>query len=310
VSKKRKSVEVIHLVEHSEGFHSKFNNSSSDKKFKISDECVNEENGLDICPMKMNDHDTGNFPEEEQIIDDVWDNFGDHNQFDNDYGGFQFNENSFMKATCKNELFSSESPELKQQEISQNNNNDSNIDEQIEINFEAINNEPELLDLTKDSEDEIEDFLKRPKQLDNIEIQKPSYQQEQDACNTTPRIEVTKKKSHLTNLKQKHKEKSQSSDDQPLTPMPNYTGMNTPNLKDELKKYGLKQLSKKQAIKKLTEIYEFTHKSKLKRSISCMDLNSAAANNETSKKKLTRCESSSNIEKSIAERTSKPKKKS
>lgn len=48
-----------------------------------------------------------------------------------------------------------------------------------------------------------------------------------------------------------------------ITPMPNYQGMNTPNLKVELKKYGIKALPKRQAILKLTEIYEYTHRHKL-----------------------------------------------
>ena len=48
-----------------------------------------------------------------------------------------------------------------------------------------------------------------------------------------------------------------------ITPMPNYLGMNTPNLKVELKKYGIKALPKRQAILKLTEIYEYTHRHKL-----------------------------------------------
>lgn len=48
-----------------------------------------------------------------------------------------------------------------------------------------------------------------------------------------------------------------------ITPMPNYQSMNTPNLKVELKKYGIKALPKRQAILKLTEIYEYTHRHKL-----------------------------------------------
>ena len=57
-----------------------------------------------------------------------------------------------------------------------------------------------------------------------------------------------------------------------LTPMPNYTSMDTPNLKENLKQYGIKPLSKNQAVKKLVEIYEFTHKHKLQRSQSCVGL--------------------------------------
>jgi hypothetical protein len=46
--------------------------------------------------------------------------------------------------------------------------------------------------------------------------------------------------------------------------MPKYDQMNTPDLKDELKKFGIKPLSKKQAVKKLFEIFEFTNKDKVK----------------------------------------------
>lgn len=66
-----------------------------------------------------------------------------------------------------------------------------------------------------------------------------------------------------------------------LTPMPNYVSMNTPNLKVELKKYGLKALPRRQAVLKLTEIYEYTHRNKLKsmpRSQSCMNLKVTTAN--------------------------------
>jgi structure-specific endonuclease subunit SLX4 (BTB/POZ domain-containing protein 12) len=76
----------------------------------------------------------------------------------------------------------------------------------------------------------------------------------------------------------------------PLTPMPSYTTMNTPILKNQLKTFGLKVLPRKQAVKKLVEIYEYTHRKKLSliKSKSCSSLNalidstSEASNKEPS----------------------------
>ncbi|XP_022084380.1 uncharacterized protein LOC110975854 [Acanthaster planci] len=45
----------------------------------------------------------------------------------------------------------------------------------------------------------------------------------------------------------------------PITPMPPYDDMNTPGLKNELKKFGVKPLPKKKARLKLKEIYSYTH---------------------------------------------------
>jgi hypothetical protein len=58
--------------------------------------------------------------------------------------------------------------------------------------------------------------------------------------------------------------------------MPNYVSMGTPDLKSELKKFGIKPLSKKQAVKKLTEIFEYTSRKafsegKMPRSQSCVN---------------------------------------
>lgn len=60
----------------------------------------------------------------------------------------------------------------------------------------------------------------------------------------------------LTSVREKEKQMT-------ITPMPNYQGMDTPNLKNELKKYGIKALPKRQAILKLVEIYQYTHRHKL-----------------------------------------------
>jgi len=82
----------------------------------------------------------------------------------------------------------------------------------------------------------------------------------------TPRLDLARKKP-MTAV---NRLKATNACSGNLTPMASYGDMNTPDLKLELKKYGIKPLTKKQAVKKLVEIYEYTHKSKLKRSASCM----------------------------------------
>lgn len=102
---------------------------------------------------------------------------------------------------------------------------------------------------------------------------------EPDLCSAKPdygeeRTPVKAKKTHVSKLKKRTAEAG-TNNSGPLTPMVNYGKMNTPNLKEELKRYGVKPLSKKQSIKKLVEIYEFTHRKKLKKARSCMDLKAA-----------------------------------
>ena len=110
---------------------------------------------------------------------------------------------------------------------------------------------------------EIESDSSEPVQLKN------QYQIcSEDQKDKTP---VVAKKTLVNKLKSK----SNCVTDSPLTPMASYGDMDTPNLKEELKRYGVKPLSKKQSVKKLIEIYQFTHRKKLKRAMSCVDLKSA-----------------------------------
>ena len=44
-----------------------------------------------------------------------------------------------------------------------------------------------------------------------------------------------------------------------ITPMPDYTNMDTPGLKGECSRFGVRALPKKKMIAKLTEIYDYTH---------------------------------------------------
>ena len=44
-----------------------------------------------------------------------------------------------------------------------------------------------------------------------------------------------------------------------ITPMPSYSDMNTPGLKGECSKYGVRALPKRKMIAKLREIYDYTH---------------------------------------------------
>ena len=65
--------------------------------------------------------------------------------------------------------------------------------------------------------------------------------------------------------------------------------MDTPSLRDELKRFGVKALPKRQAVKKLVEIYEYTHRHKLKRSVSCADFSSTASSCSL-KKSVSSCQ--------------------
>ena len=91
------------------------------------------------------------------------------------------------------------------------------------------------------------------------------------ATTSAPKVFKTPKISQLV------RENSIATTNSPLTPMPNYVTMNTPNLKDELKRYGVKALPRKQAVRKLVEIYEYTHKDKLRRTKSCTDIAASTA---------------------------------
>jgi hypothetical protein len=66
--------------------------------------------------------------------------------------------------------------------------------------------------------------------------------------------------------------------------MPDYKNMDSPIIKDSLKKYGLKVLPKKLAIKKLTEIYEYTHRNSLQRSFSSTNFKELEHENSSNSK--------------------------
>ena len=78
--------------------------------------------------------------------------------------------------------------------------------------------------------------------------------------------------------------------------MPEYTEMDTPNLKGELKRFGIKPLSKKQAVKKLVEIYEFTHRNTLKRSASCLDINETTSRGDMANREIENAAKQMNLE--------------
>uniref|UniRef100_T1J3G2 BTB domain-containing protein n=1 Tax=Strigamia maritima TaxID=126957 RepID=T1J3G2_STRMM len=66
-----------------------------------------------------------------------------------------------------------------------------------------------------------------------------------------------------TRTKKVIRRRKQISSSQPvtsnITPKPNFIDMNTPDIKNQLKKYGIRQLPNKKAIKMLEHIYEGTH---------------------------------------------------
>ncbi len=83
--------------------------------------------------------------------------------------------------------------------------------------------------------------------------------------------------------------------------IPDYENMGTPIIKNCLKKFGIKYLPKKQAIKKLTEIYEYTHKKKsknLRRSQSFSETTCSSSKNDHNNKKsnlIKKSESTQNL---------------
>lgn len=141
-----------------------------------------------------------------------------------------------------------------------------------------------LVNLETNSPKDTDNFLKRQKYPGGETNRIASVCSEQTL---TPKLDIGKKPKKMKRIPQHLKEDSSS-----LTPMADYAAMNTPTLKAELKKYGVKPLSKKQSVKKLVEIYEFTHKNKLKRSTSCMDLKTIQAPDVGKKKLLKKSESS------------------
>jgi hypothetical protein len=79
--------------------------------------------------------------------------------------------------------------------------------------------------------------------------------------------------------------------------------MDTPNIKNELKRYGIKPLTKKQAVKKLVEIYEFTHRDKLKRSVSYQNLVETSAPQTSSNYEIENAARIMNLEKESNKKT-------
>uniref|UniRef100_A0A8C2TY09 Structure-specific endonuclease subunit SLX4 n=1 Tax=Coturnix japonica TaxID=93934 RepID=A0A8C2TY09_COTJA len=54
--------------------------------------------------------------------------------------------------------------------------------------------------------------------------------------------------------------KNNNSPRTPVTPMPAYSMMETPQLKEELKRFGVRALPKRQMVLKLKEIFQYTHR--------------------------------------------------
>ena len=127
-----------------------------------------------------------------------------------------------------------------------------------------------------------QEVLKDSEEIPRIEIQKENdeFRRETEEetiedcdtydCNKTP-VNVRKKSSKNPISRLAEEEEGN------VTPMPSYVSMDTPSLRDELKRFGVKALPKKQAVKKLVEIYEFTHRHKFKRSASCVNFSHVAS---------------------------------
>lgn len=230
------------------------------------------------------------------LKDDVWNNFDVGNQFENYYDNydnnnynFEYNNYDEQQADKSLENASEKSPlQL----------NKSSTSDKVTVTSKenkAVENLKKAQDFDS-SGDELVDLL------DKIE---DDYNQKKFTSNEpyrTPVISRLIEQERPKNSKVANKKPNEANSKQPpayqapLTPMPNYNEMNTPIIRDNLKKFGLKALPKKQAIKKLVEIYEFTHKDKLsglQRSHSCLSLKDLPA---SSLKKTT---SNVNISNSI-----------
>ena len=204
--------------------------------------------------------------------DEVWNNFGE-DQYDNYNEMYAFNQDISV---------------FQPHQLNKSDNKEEEEDENIASPAEVSVREKSLL--TLDDEETTNESLPAISKTNRL-ICLSNIDEESRSNATTPKPTYTCEK------KQKF--------EAPITPMPSYVSMNTPNLRDELKRFGIKALPKKQAVKKLVEIYEFTHKNKLKRSASCMDFKTAAlmqdktdagghATNKTGNK-LKKSESNSNF---------------
>ncbi len=274
VSLKRKAI-FVNLVEKPE-----------DNIF-IEDFCVPDEKKIKIS-QEVNDNKVLFDKNEDQIIDDVWDNFGDQNQFDDYYIGFDNNVEDMNTSTTKS---ANNSPEKKAFDVWSNFNGDDYV---LQHPQEDLDNET----LKFKNEDPEKDLLVlKRKTLISEEVSAVAAREIQCDPTVTPKIDTARIKPKTAVQRLKNTD-PQTGD---LTPMAQYGDMNTPDLKFELKKYGIKPLTKKQAVKKLVEIYQYTHKSKLKRSASCMGFNTPKVGQNDAvvinqKKGLRRVESSMCIE--------------
>lgn len=206
--------------------------------------------------------------------DDVWDNFGDQNEFDQDfYGCHDVIQNDSVLRYCTEEIGQSlhdKPEETKQPEIIDGIWDNFGNEDQFEAyhcpSETSFKVPGECVESADDNNNNRTLVQSEPENEPDLYSARPDYEEE--------RTPVMAKKTHVSRLKKKTAEAG-TDNSGPLTPMANYGEMNTPNLKEELKRYGVKPLSKKQSIKKLVEIYEFTHRKKLKKATSCMDLKAA-----------------------------------
>ena len=234
------------ILSSTDSSNDKFDSKTSEKDAKTREETLLSESKILLL---LNDTDVqGKASQEnendEAALDAVWNNF-DGNQFDEIY--HEFNESD---GHCQ--LEKSNASDLHDKDIV--------FERSIEKRQPKDHKEVDLAD--ESSTDYGELILA----LDQAEKCHADSQSEK-----TPSCFGQKlNNKNLTKISSRHM--NADLDVSALTPMPSYFAMDTPKLRDSLKQFGVKPLPKKQAVKKLVEIYEFTHKYKLQRSQSCADL--------------------------------------
>lgn len=97
-----------------------------------------------------------------------------------------------------------------------------------------------------------------PQQLDNSLLDSKiwdSWDEEEEEKDVAPLSERVKPSVHKTPISNFKKRQTLV----PITPLPHYSDMDTPELKNKLNKFGVRPLPKRQMIVKLKEIHQYTH---------------------------------------------------
>ncbi|CAF0958041.1 unnamed protein product [Brachionus calyciflorus] len=302
-----------------------FNESSSSSlpnldndDFEINDDKISDENEQ-IVESEKDEHENENrqildlleksqkFDDFNQnnddALDEVWQNFGE-NQFDNyceinyieNIDNFQNNDPCDLEPVC----------EIQDPIQLIDKNDDFQI---ITPQKYSTNNKQKHKD--QDSEEDICEFIKNYRDVQSKNDMNNKKDKSQNSTLDEEDLENLNSDSEEPAKKTVHKKNGaikppkEPANSKISLNVPNFSSMDTPDLKNELKKFGVKALPKKQAVKKLTEIYEFTNRkqnktSVLPRSQSCMNFKTNSSQMKTSNS-ITGISSKVVMEKSVDE---------